>query len=116
MTMETAICKFKNRDEADPIPATLPFPTRNVSVHHGYVEEYIIPEDQKEAVLALLYPFTNVPSLNKVMIDIHEDKKFRVRDYKVIQGPDRPFLMSPYWETSGGSVIDWFPAPREGRA
>ena len=75
-----------------------------------YVEEYIIPEDQKEAVLALLYPFTNVPSLNKVMIDIHEDKKFRVRDYKVIQGPDRPFLMSPYWETSGGSVIDWFPA------
>ena len=109
MCMETSICKFRNRDEADPLPTALPFPTRKVKVHEGYVEEYIIPEDQKESVLALLYPFTNVPSLNKVMIDIHEDKRFRVRDYKVIQGPDRPFLMSPYWESSGGSVIDWFP-------
>ena len=110
MSMETAIFKFKNRDEADPIPATLPFPTRNVSVHRGYVEEYIIPEEHKEAVLALLYPFGRVPPMDKMMIDIHEDRRFRVREYKVIKGPDRPFLMSPYWETSGGSVIDWFPA------
>ena len=110
MCMETSVCKFRNRGEADPLPTSLPFPTRKVKVYQGFVEEYIIPEDQKEAVLALLYPFTNVPSLNKMMIDIHEDKRFRVRDYKVIQGPDRPFLMSPYWETSGGSVIDWFPA------
>ena len=109
MCMETSVCKFRNRDEADPLPTALPFPPRKVKVHEGYVEEYIIPADAKESVLALLYPFTNVPSLNKVMIDIHEDKRFRVRDYKVIQGPDRPFLMSPYWEASGGSVIDWFP-------
>ena len=109
MCMETSVCKFRNRDEADSLPTSLPFPTRKVKVYQGFVEEYIIPEDQKEAVLALLYPFTNVPSLNKMMIDIHEDKRFRVRDYKVIQGPDRPFLMSPYWESSGGSVIDWFP-------
>ena len=109
MCMETSVCKFRNRDEADPLPTSLPFPTRKVKVYQGFVEEYIIPEDQKEAVLALLYPFTNVPSLNKMMIDIHEDKRFRVRDYKGIQGPDRPFLMSPYWESSGGSVIDWFP-------
>ena len=109
MCMETSVGKLRNRDEADPLPTSLPFPTRKVKVYQGFVEEYIIPEDQKEAVLALLYPFTNVPSLNKMMIDIHEDKRFRVRDYKVIQGPDRPFLMSPYWESSGGSVIDWFP-------
>ena len=95
------------------IPAMLPYPTRHVKVSGGFVvEEYIIPEDKKEAVLKLLYPFKNVPHLDKVMIDIHENKRFRVRDFKVIQGPDRPFLMSPYWETSGGSVIDWFPAAR----
>ena len=106
MCMETSVCKFRNRDEADPLPTALPFPTRKVKVHEGYVEEYIIPEDQKESVLALLYPFTNVPSLPEAMIDTREAKRFRVRDYKVIQGPDRPFLMSPYWVSSGGSVID----------
>ena len=91
-------------------PADLPFPTRKVKVHKGYVEEYVIPEEYKEAVLALLYPFGRVPPMDKMMIDIHEDRRFRVREYKVIKGPERPFLMSPYWETSGGSVIDWFPA------
>ena len=92
------------------IPAMLPFPIRRVKVSGGFVEEYIIPEDKKESVLALLYPFFSVPHMDKVMIDIHENKRFRVRDFKVIQGPDRPFLMSPYWETSGGSVIDWMAA------
>ncbi len=90
------------------IPAMLPYPTRHIKVSGGVVEEYDIPEEEKQAVLTLLYPFFPVPHMDKVMIDIHANKCFRVRDFKVIQGPDRPFLMSPFWETSGGSVIDWF--------
>jgi len=89
------------------IPSMLPFPTHDVKVGNEAVKEYDIPKGKRKAVIELLYPFYNIPHLNKVMIDIHENKKFRVRDYKVIQGPDRPFLMSPYWQTSGGSVVDW---------
>ncbi len=41
----------------------LPFPTRPLDVRGGNVEEYIIPDEHKEVVLKMLYPFSPVPTL-----------------------------------------------------
>ena len=97
-------------DDEDPEITELPFPTVKHYFGSEVVEEYVIPDEKRAEVLEKLFIFEPVPGLDEMMVDIHENRAFRVRDYKVIQGPDRPFLMSPYWETSGGSVIDWFPA------
>ena len=43
------------------------------------------------------------------MYDLHEDRSFRVRDYKVVLSGGVHFLVSPYFAHSGGSVIDWSP-------
>ncbi len=87
----------------------LPFPTRPLKVGDATVEEYVIPEDKKAEVLEQLYPFTPVPSLDAVMLDIHEDKTFTVREFRVTREGDENWLVSPYYPTSGGTVIDWWP-------
>jgi hypothetical protein len=88
----------------------LPFPTRPLQVKGGTVEEYIIPEDKKEEVLRAMYLFVPVPSLDDEMYDIHEDKTFRVRDFRVTYEGGHNWLVSPYYPSSGGTVIDWAPA------
>lgn len=94
----------------DPGEPELPYPTRPLVLANGIVEEYIIPDEKKEEVLEQLYPFTPVPALTAKMLDIHEDKTFRVRDYRVTRENNRNWLVSPYYHLSGGTVIDWFPA------
>jgi hypothetical protein len=88
----------------------LPFPTRPLPVHGGAIEEYIIPEDQKEEVLKQLYIFEDIPSMDEERFDLHEGKLFTVRDFKVVIENGHNFLVSPYYANSGGSVIDWMPA------
>ena len=92
----------------------LPFPTRPLKVHCGsgteYVEEYIIPDDQKQEVLEKLFIFTPVPSLDDEMYDIHEGKTFRVREFRVTWENGHNWLVSPYYPLTGGTVIDWIPA------
>jgi len=51
-----------------------------------------------------------VPSLDEELFDLHEGQKFRVRDYRVTWEHGRNWLLSPYFESIGGSVIDWMPA------
>lgn len=85
----------------------LPFPTRPLEVQGGIVEEYIIPEDKKMEVLEKLYLFTPIPSLDDVMMDIHEGKSFVVREFRVTWENGRNWLVSPYYPLSGGTVIDW---------
>lgn len=88
----------------------LPFPTLKHDCFYGVVEEYVIPEVHRADVLKLLYPFFPVPKLNKLMVDIHEDRAFYVRDYKVVKDSLGLWLVSPYYFSSGGTVIDWMPA------
>jgi hypothetical protein len=85
----------------------LPFPTRPLKVQGGVIPEYIIPDEYKEAVLKLMYPFIPVPSLEDEMIDLHEDKTFKVKEFKVVHDFGMDMLVSPYYPVSGGSVIDW---------
>jgi hypothetical protein len=72
-------------------------------------EEYLIPESDKQAVLEQHYPFVGVPSLDDELYDLHADKTFRVRDYKLVRENGMNLLVSPYYYESGGSVIDWMP-------
>ena len=91
----------------DPSPV-LPYPLRVLPMRCGPpAQEYVIPDSQREAVLKKLYPFFPCPELNEIRYDLHEEKKFRVVDYKVIRDNGRNFLVSPYYSRSGGMVIDW---------
>jgi hypothetical protein len=89
--------------------AKLPYPTRPLNVQGATVQEYIIPEDKKGEVLEQLYLFVPVPALDEEMFDLHEERKFRVRDFKVTRENGHNFLVSPYYPSSGGTVIDWVP-------
>ena len=97
---------FKKRRNTLP---RLSYPTRPVRAGAEMIEEYIIPEEEKAQVLDGLYPFDPVPALTETMYDLHEEKQFRVRDFRVIRGAVMDMLVSPYFFDSGGTVIDWMP-------
>jgi len=88
----------------------LPFPTKPLKIGNDVVEEYIIPDDRKQEVLEQLYIFEGVPSLDEELYDLHEGKKFLVRDFRVTWEDGQNWLVSPYYPNSGGTVIDWMPA------
>jgi len=88
----------------------LPFPTKPLVIHGVKIEEYIIPADKKAEVLAQIYIFTPVPSLDEELYDLHSGKKCFVRDYRVTREDGHNFLVSPFYEEGGGTVIDWLPA------
>ncbi len=89
----------------------LPYPTRPLVLPNGaVVEEFIIPEEDRELVLEQLYPFIPVPKLTDRMIDIHVDKDFVVKDFRVTWEFGMNYLVSPYYPEGGGTVIDWWDA------
>ncbi len=90
----------------------LPFKTRKLEAHGRTVEEYLIPAAMKRVVFEILYPFRPVPRLGEVLYDLHEEKLFVARDYMVIRDMGMNLLVSPYYASSGGMVIDWAPADR----
>ena len=86
----------------------LEYPTEILKMSNGCeVEKYIIPEEDKQKVLDMLYPFAGQPSLDDELLDIHTDKNFKVRDYIVTREGDGNFLVSPYYAEKGGTVLDW---------
>ena len=63
--------------EDDPLDEKLPYPTKPMYFVDGTsVEEFIIPEEDRELVLEQLYPFAPVPKLTDEMYDLHADKTF----------------------------------------
>ena len=91
-----------------PIDEKLPYPTRPMFFPNGAsVEEFIIPEEDKEIVLEQLYPFSPIPKLMDVVYDLHADKTFTVREFRVTWEHGMNYLVSPYYPESGGTVIDW---------
>ena len=86
----------------------LDYPTAKLRMSNGCdVERYIIPNEDKQKVLDMLYPFTNQPSLDEELTDIHAQKTFKVRDYLVVREGNGNFLVSPYYAEEGGTVLDW---------
>jgi hypothetical protein len=84
----------------------LPFPTRPLKTRDGMVEEYIIPDDKKREVLESMCVF-KPPKLGDTILDMHEGKSFVAREFRVVRENNQNFLVSPYYPTSGGTVIDW---------
>jgi hypothetical protein len=69
----------------------------------------LVPPEDKQKLLEQLYPFVGIPALDATLRDIHEDREFVVRDFKVVREGGMNLLVSPYYYRSGGSVIDWVP-------
>lgn len=88
----------------------LPYPTRPLKVLGGLAEEYLIPDNRKADVLKALYIFSPVPSLDEERFDLNEGKKFRVGSFRVIWEDGQNYLVSPFYPSSGGTVLDWMPA------
>ena len=95
-------------DEQSPIEERLPYTTRPLFFPNGTsVEEFIIPEEDRELVLEQLYPFLPIPKLTDVLYDLHADKTFVVKDFRVTWEHGMNYLVSPYYSEGGGTVIDW---------
>ena len=91
-----------------PIEERLPYPTRPMYFPDGTsVEEFVIPDEDKEIVLKQLYPFFPVPKLTDELEDLHVNKKFIVKDFRVTWEHNMNYLVSPYYPEGGGTVIDW---------
>ena len=91
-----------------PIEEKLPYQTRALVFPDGTsVEEFMIPDEDKEIVLTQLYPFSPIPKLTDIVYDLHADKTFVVKDFRVTWEHGMNYLVSPYYSESGGTVIDW---------
>lgn len=92
-----------------PMPE-LPLPTMALHPRKGPVTtEYVIPEAMRQQLLQSLYPFTNCPKLSETRFDLHAQRSFVVRQYRIIREHERNFLVSPYYPGTGGMVVDWLP-------
>ncbi len=92
----------------------LDYPTEPLTMANGcMVERYVIPDEDRQKVLDALYPFTEVPSLDTVLLDLHTSKTFKVRDYIVTREGDGNFLVTPYYAEAGGTVLDWVKPDKE---
>ncbi|MEP7134313.1 MAG: hypothetical protein ABI904_05220 [Chloroflexota bacterium] len=92
-----------------PLDERLPYQTRPMYFTNGAsVDEFIIPDEDRELVLEQIYPFSPIPKLTDVMYDIHAEKTFMVKEFRVTWEHGMNFLVSPYYPESGGTVIDWW--------
>jgi hypothetical protein len=95
-------------DENSPIDEKLPYQTRPLFFSNGAsVDEFIIPDEDRELILEQLYPFSHIPKLTDVVYDLHADKTFVFKDFRVTWEHGMNYLVSPYYPESGGTVIDW---------
>ncbi len=91
----------------------LPYPTRFLFVNGMQVEEYVIPDSQRAEVLRELYFLHPVPSMNDERFDLHAGRRFKVRDFRVTREAGHNYLVSPYYEEGGSTVIGWIPIEAE---
>lgn len=86
----------------------LPYPTQPLKLDDGAtIPVYVIPKEDLESVLQKLYLFTPVPNLDDVLLDLHENSAFTVRDFIVTRENGCNVLASPFYPHSGGTFLDW---------
>ena len=95
---------FFGEEERPPFPSE---PRGRSPRGHATSEEFIIPKSKKQAYLNAHFPFESPPKLNERQYDIHADKIFYVRDYKLVREDCLNFIVSPYYYESGGTILDW---------
>lgn len=88
----------------------LDYPTEILKMANGCeVEKYIIPDEDRQKVLA----FNDPPALDAVMLDLHTQRMFKVRDYIVTREGNGNFLVTPFYAEAGGTVLDWVAPDRK---
>ena len=87
----------------------LPYPLKEIECADGTVQRiYEIPDADKAGMLADLYPFDGgAPSIDDTLFDLHERKTFKVRNFLVVRWCEGNLLASPYFQRSGGMMVDW---------
>ena len=86
----------------------LDYPTEPLEMANGcVVERYVIPDEDKQKIMDMLFPFFEQPSMDDERLDIHCNRKFKVRDFMVTREGDGNFIVSPYYAEAGGTVLDW---------
>ena len=86
----------------------LPFPLREVETNDGInVMMYDIPDDKVKAVLDQLYFLEPIPDFEDMILDLHENKKFKLKESKIIREDGYNFIVSPYYPISGGTILDF---------
>ena len=86
----------------------LPFPLREVETNDGInVMMYDIPDDKVKAVLDQLYFLEPIPDFEDMILDLHENKKFKFKESKIIREDGYNFIVSPYYPISGGTILDF---------
>lgn len=93
----------------------LDYPLKEMTAYDGSKELiYDLPEDiDRKKLLNELYPFLEIPKIDEMRYDLHEQKHFVVRDYVVVRHEGRNLLASPYYLRSGGMVVDWIDDGKE---
>lgn len=91
------------QDEADVLPYNLVEKITSIGTME-YV--YDIPENDKEMIFRDVFPFENFPKMDSILFDIHERKSFIFKDSLVIRWKNRNMLVTPYYLSSGGTVLD----------
>jgi hypothetical protein len=82
------------------------FPPSPLPMHGDEIAGCLVPDDKRREVLKEMHPFVPLPPLDQEWIDIRTDKKFKVREFRVTREQGGNFLVSPYYEEGGGTVID----------
>lgn len=92
----------------------LPYKLKPLRLAYGEdTQVYDIPKDKREEVFESLYFFQNRPNMEDTIYDIHEQKFFTASEYRVIRERGRNILVSPYYASTGGTIIDWIPNRQE---
>ena len=76
-------------------------------------EEYIIPDEKKWEVIDEMRLFDCPAKPTTRMIDIHCDRHFTARRFKVVHESGSDWLVSPYYYSSRGTAIDCYDSPRK---
>tara|TARA_B100000809_G_C14715064_1_gene379272 strand:+ start:34 stop:363 length:330 start_codon:yes stop_codon:yes gene_type:complete len=85
----------------------LDYPTKPLELTDSKVVlEYVIPMEDKQELLNKLH-FGKPQKLNEEVIDINCNKKFTVKDYKVVWENETNYVVSPYYQFSGGTLMEW---------
>ena len=86
----------------------LDYPMHLLQMSDGtFTQEYEIPEEEREAVFRKLYLFENPPAMDETILDIHENKRFKASEFRVIREGEGNFIVSPFYPISGGTLLDW---------
>ena len=89
-------------------PLKYPMVWKQFQNHNYRFRQYVIPPEEKAAVIRKLWMFDGAERLDMdaTYLDIHCNKTFKLRDAIITREDDCNFIMSPYYAEAGGTLLD----------